>query len=153
MIDVRPAFPDERTALEELQRRSSLVWEEYRDALVAHPDAIDVPAEHIAAGAVRVATDDGAVVGFSTVLMDGSRGELDALFVEPERMRSGIGRVLIDDATAFVRRSGGSRLDVTANPRALGFYEKTGFVADGEVATRFGPGVRMHLELRPPVPT
>lgn len=151
MIDVRLARRDERKALEDLQRRSALVWEEYREALLSHPDAIHVSAGDIAAGAVRVAVDGNEVVGFSTVLIDGGRGELDALFVEPDRMRSGIGRVLIDDAAAVVRAAGGTRLDVTANPRALGFYEKVGFVADGEVATRFGPGVRMHLDVRPPL--
>jgi hypothetical protein len=38
---------------------------------------------------------------------------------------------------------------VTANHHALAFYEKVGFVADGEVETRFGAGLRMHLDVGP----
>jgi RimJ/RimL family protein N-acetyltransferase len=34
-------------------------------------------------------------------------------------------------------------LTVIANPRARGFYEKCGFKVEGEVQTRFGPGLRM----------
>ena len=48
---------------------------------------------------MRVAEHDGVVVGFA-VLLEPSGGacELDGLFVEPERMRSGIGGRLVDDA-------------------------------------------------------
>ncbi|HEY7981721.1 MAG TPA: hypothetical protein VID19_09595 [Candidatus Eremiobacteraceae bacterium] len=47
---VRRAIPDERAALEALQRRASLVWEDYREALLAHPDAIALPIEQIESG-------------------------------------------------------------------------------------------------------
>ncbi len=72
-------------------------------------------------------------------------GELDGLFVEPDLMRGGIGRLLVEDAVTRARAGAGvSRLEVTANPRALGFYERVGFVRVGEVPTQFGPGIRMH---------
>ena len=52
---IRPARADEREVLEQLQWRSSLIWKSHRDDLLAHPDAIDLPAEWIAAGRVFVA--------------------------------------------------------------------------------------------------
>jgi len=48
---------------------------------------------------------------------------------------------------ARARAAGARRIDVVANPNALGFYRKVGFRAVGEVATRFGPGLAMTLEL------
>jgi hypothetical protein len=36
-----------------------------------------------------------------------------------------------------------TRVEVTADPRALGFYERVGFVAPGDVRATFGPGVGM----------
>ena len=36
---------------------------------------------------------------------------------------------------------------VTANPNAVAFYVKAGFVDDGVVTTRFGPGLRMHADV------
>ncbi len=146
---VRAAVPSEMGALVELQRRSSLVWEEYRDSLLAHPEVIEVPAGALAAGQVRVAVSDGVIVGFATVMpVSGGVGEVDGLFVEPDLMRGGIGRLLVEDAVVIACDHGLARLEVTANPRALGFYEKVGFVAVGEVPTRFGPGIRMHRRLR-----
>src|SRR3954463_5015040 len=96
---VRLARGSEREALQELQRRSSMHEPMYRAQLAAHPDAIDLPAALIATGAVRVAEEEGMVAGFAALLpLEADGCELEALFVEPDRMRRGIGRALVDDA-------------------------------------------------------
>ena len=68
-----------------------------------------------------------------------------ALFVEPQYMGRGVGGELINDAVAIARGQGVRRLEVTANPRAVGFYEKVGFTSGAVVRMRFGPALRMHL--------
>jgi len=147
---IRDAQIDEARTLEELQRRSSMVWEQYRDQLVAHPDAIELPVDVIREQRVRVAIAAGRTLGFSVVrALEERVSELDALFVEPGWMYRGVGRTLMDDVIASARASGVIRLEVTAKP-AVGFYEKIGFVAVRPVSTQFGPAVRMHLELRVP---
>jgi ribosomal protein S18 acetylase RimI-like enzyme len=150
VVDViRDALPDEAFALEALHRRSSDVWEEYRAPLAANPDAIEPPHQATAEGRVRVAVDASQRrLGFSVVLpvVDG-RCELDDLFVEPESMGLGIGRLLVDDVASRAAAMGASSVDVIANPNALGFYERVGFRATGEVVTRFGRGIRMSLDL------
>jgi hypothetical protein len=40
---IRDAILDEFPALEELQRRASTAWEQYRDQLAAQPDAMAIP--------------------------------------------------------------------------------------------------------------
>jgi GNAT superfamily N-acetyltransferase len=150
---IRDATPDETGALEDLQRRSSLVWEEYRDQLLAHPDAISLPVSAIRDGAVRVACGNDRVLGFSVMVpsVDGDGpDELDGLFVEPDAMRAGVGRALIADVVARGERRGVAAIEVTANPRALDFYRKVGFRDQGPVPTRFGPGLRMRLDLAHP---
>ncbi len=148
---IRDARPEEASALEALQRRSADVWEEYRAPLAANPAAIEAPHEAIAEGRVRVAVDASqGLLGFSVVLpLDGGRCELDDLFVEPEWMRQGVGRLLVDDVASRAAAAGARWVDVVANPRALGFYERVGFRITGEVPTRFGRGIRMSLALSP----
>ena len=148
---IRDARPDEASALEALQRRSSDVWDEYRAQLAANPDAIEPPHEAIADGRVRVAVDAaGRRLGFSVVLpvRDG-RCELDDLFVEPDSMRLGVGRLLVDDVATRAAASGASHVDVIANPNALVFYERVGFEMTGQASTRFGSAPRMSLKLAP----
>ena len=135
---LRLAEPEEHGALEELQRRASLELPEYRDQLLANPDAIHLPPAQIANGQVIVAEADGEIAGFAAVVA----GELDGLFVEPDLWGLGIGKALVEAATHEARLSG-MTLKVTANPRARPFYESCGFSVEGEEHTRFGIGLRM----------
>jgi ribosomal protein S18 acetylase RimI-like enzyme len=152
MTTLRFAKPDEREALESLQRRSSTHDPMYREQLSAHPDAIELPASQIAAGLVRVAERDGAIAGFSVLLeREGDACELDGLFTEPALMRSGVGRALVKDAARIARGRGARRIEVVANPQAVAFYEAVGFVANGQAQTRFGPAPRMSLDLEEPI--
>ena len=137
-LALRLALPEEHDELEELQRRASVELPEYRDHLIANPDAIYLPEGQIANGQVIVAEVGGHIVGFAAVV--GS--ELDGLFVEPDLWGQGVGRTLVDAATHEARRRG-LALSVIANPRARRFYESCGFTLEGEEQTRFGPALRM----------
>jgi len=137
-LTLRLARPEEHDELEDLQRRASLELPEYREQLIANPDAIHLPPAQIANGQVIVAELDGEIAGFAAVV----GGELDGLFVEPDLWGSGIGRALAD-AAAHEARKRGLALTVVANPRARRFYEHCGFTVEGEVETRFGPGLWM----------
>ena len=137
-LTLRLARPEEHDELEELQRRASLELPEYREQLIANPDAIHLPQGQIANGQVIVAELDGEIAGFAAVV----GGELDGLFVEPDLWGGGIGRALVDAATHEARKRG-LALKVIANPRARRFYEHCGFSFEGEVQTRFGLGLRM----------
>ena len=137
-LTLRLARPEEHDELEDLQRRASLELPEYRDQLIANPDAIHLPPAQIANGQVIVAEVDGEIAGFAAVV----GGDLDGLFVEPDLWGSGIGRALAD-AAAHEARKRGLALTVVANPRARRFYEHCGFTVEGEVETRFGPGLWM----------
>ena len=139
MIRVRPALPEEREALEDLQRRASLALPDYREQLEANPDAVHLPTSQIARGDVLVAELDGQVAGFAA--LDGP--ELDGLFVRPDWWGRGIGRALIQEAVHQSRRRGLSLVTVLASPGARQFYEKCGFLVEGEEQTRFGPAFRM----------
>ena len=125
------------------------MWEDHRSDLEAHPEVLVLEPGAVTDRRMRVAVGaDGRLLGFSTVL-PGEDGavELDALFVEPDLLRAGVGRLLVEDLVALARQAGVTRVDVTANLRAVGFYERVGFVGTGEVPTLFGPALRMHLDL------
>ncbi len=141
---VRYAQPDELRALEELQRRASMAVDAYREHLLDHPDTFRISVVAIRDQRVRVATGGGQVMGFSTVMpVDDESSEFEALFVDPEWTGRGVGEALVADAVAIARDEGLIRLEVTAAPHALAFYEKAGFTESGPVETRFGPAVRM----------
>lgn len=147
-VSIRPAQPDDQTMLESLQWRASLNNAGDRDALLANPDAIALPLEQIAAGCVFVAERDGVVAGFAAVLPRPDGGaELDALFVEPQLWKQGIGRRLVDHIAEVARVRAASFLHVVGNPHAEGFYLSCGFGVTGTIQTRFGVGLAMRRPL------
>jgi GNAT superfamily N-acetyltransferase len=150
-VTIRRAIPAERRTLEALQWRASLGNEGDRDALLRHPDAIDLPQEQIAAGGVFVLEQDGAIVGFSAIVpRDDGDTELDALFVEPSIQRRGIGRKLIEHCAEMARSSGSGALHVVGNTHAKQFYLSCGFSIVGSFETRFGLGLLMRKTLTSP---
>jgi GNAT superfamily N-acetyltransferase len=147
-VRIRDAAPAETPLLEALQRRSSNVWDEYRERLRANPDAIELAQTFVDNGWVRVAVDCGGTpAGFAVVIPAvGGVHELDGLFVEPAQMHCGVGRALVQDACRRAQAAGALLLEVVAGP-ARGFYEKLGFEVVATAETRFGPAVRMRRRL------
>jgi GNAT superfamily N-acetyltransferase len=141
---IRRAERDDLPAIQEVFRSASLANEGDREVLLAHPEALEFSGDAVAAGHVRVAVDDGAVVGFATITPSADAWELDDLFVAPAHMRRGF-------ATALVRHllaeADVAAIEVTANPHAMAFYRSVGFVDDGVAQTRFGPAPRMRLSV------
>jgi N-acetylglutamate synthase-like GNAT family acetyltransferase len=100
--------------------------------------------EQIERGEVFVAELTAALVGFAAILpREGGDAELDALFVEPEMWRRGIGRALVDHCCAAAKAVGAKSLHVIGNPHAETFYGSCGFTTLGTQPTRFGVGLRM----------
>jgi N-acetylglutamate synthase-like GNAT family acetyltransferase len=141
-VVIRRAVVSEQKELEALQWRASLSNAGDREALLAHPDAIELPLEQIAAGRVFIAEWKGAIAGFAAVLPrpDGET-DLDALFVEPTIRRRGIGRSLVERCIHVARTDGSAALYVVGNPHAEAFYMACGFQTVGTTETRFGPGL------------
>jgi N-acetylglutamate synthase-like GNAT family acetyltransferase len=147
-LSIRRARSDDHAMLESLQWRASLANPGDRDALLAHPDAIALPIEQIAAESVFVAERDGIVAGFAAVaLRPGGGAELEALFVEPYLWKHGVGRRLVAHIAEIARVRAAAFLYVIGNPRAEGFYRSCGFSQMGTVATRFGVGLAMRRTL------
>jgi len=100
-----------------------------------------------------VAEDSGRPVGFAVTGKsqdadaEGRTAELYAIYLEPDRMGSGVGRVLFQYAVDDLRERGfrSATLWVLAtNERARRFYEIAGWTTDGTVTSE-----RIDCEMRP----
>jgi predicted N-acetyltransferase YhbS len=149
LIRIRWSTPADLPALTDVFARASLSNKGDRDALLARPDALVLDGDDIAEGLTRVATNSDDIVGFATTAVVDGVPNLQDLFVDPDWMRQGIGRHLVQDAAAVAAERGFEGIAVVANPHAFFFYDALGFVADGEIQTAFGPGQRMHLAVAP----
>ena len=148
MVTVRPARPDDAEGITRIQLTG---WQRgYADLMPAaylarrmaeEPQRVAARRTHLesAEGAEQtlIAVDGGAVVGFSNFGPDRDEptfGEVYAIYVDPDRLSTGIGRAIMDEAVARLRgrQLTPVRLWVLAgNARGITFYERYGFRADG----------------------
>jgi GNAT superfamily N-acetyltransferase len=147
VVQVRPAIAADLPALRRLFRRSSLSNEGDRELMLAHPELVGPSDAAVAGGRTRVAVAaDDTIRGFATWRrLEQGALDLEDLFVDPDWMRTGVGRRLVADILALAAREGIDRVEVTANPHADAFYRSVGFVHVGETETEFGPAARMEL--------
>jgi N-acetylglutamate synthase-like GNAT family acetyltransferase len=145
---IRPARIEETSALLELCVRSKASWGYDEAFMVLVRIAFEGMQEQVAAANVWVATGaDGAIAG--VVALEPSEQprtlDLDKLFVEPRRIRTGVGRALLTHAIIEATRRGADRLTILADPYAVGFYERYGARLIGEAPSDAIPGRSLPL--------
>lgn len=146
---LRPGRPEDQPQLVAIVWATVMVGDEQdRDELLARPELVEVPEEHLTAETCVVAWIGGEPVGFATVLPrpDGD-AELDGLFVLPDHQRLGLGRALVEESARLAAAMGAHRLHVIANEDAGAFYRAVGFVQTGTAPTALRPAPTMELQL------
>src|SRR5271167_1711303 len=149
LVCIRTGSVTDLPTLRDLFRRSSLSNDGDRDALLAHPEALELADDAIIEGRTRVAVGrDETVLGFITTRSLGGRVvQIEDLFVDPDWMRNRVASQLVEDLVAASRSSGVRRIEVTANTHADAFYRHVGFTHGRSTETEFGPATRMFADL------
>jgi GNAT superfamily N-acetyltransferase len=146
-MEIRLARPEDATAVAQVHVRAwqagyrNLLPDEYLDGLRAEDRAAryDFVSRDPSRPSTLVAVDGEAICGFATVAPASQGdapgyGELCALYVSPERWRSGIGAVLVRTARKRLLLLGYRQAVVwvlLGNTRAERFYEHDGWTSDG----------------------
>lgn len=139
-MHLRRALPSEAWALTELALRSKRFWG-YDDGFMQRvmPDMIVRP-EYLRDEYGIVAEIAGVAVGYAVLRVDGRTAFLRDLFVEPDRMRAGVGGALFREASRIAREQGATTLTLEGDPNAVGFYRRMGMHQVGEEPSIAGEG-------------
>ena len=144
----RPARAADAPVLTELAIRSKAHWGYSAEFMEACREELTCTADDIAAvnTAYLVAESAGRVAGFAALAMrvDGT-AEIDAMFVEPALIGSGIGKVLMNEIVARARHMGVTRVMIQADPHAAAFYAGIGATPCGERESDSIPGRMLPL--------
>jgi GNAT superfamily N-acetyltransferase len=131
LVRARRPFYDPAVACDAALGLDERAWAEYRRIVDERPGR-----------AILVVADDGAcTVGFAHAEAGapGTTGELIALYVDPDRWRSGVGEMLMQSTLDWFRRRGCDRAALwvrDSNDRARAFYAAGGWEPDGTERVR-----------------
>ena len=95
-------------------------------------DAQDATAVHLVVDA------GGEVIGTCRLIGAGDRIRLGRMAVARERRREGLGALLLAQAHEVARASGAREVELHAQVAVRGFYERAGYVAEGEAFEEAG---------------
>jgi predicted N-acetyltransferase YhbS len=134
-MQIRPARAGEAHELTGLAFRSKATWG-YDDAFLAasEPD-LTVTEHRLETTPVFVVEDAGAVAAFAALDGQPPDMELARLFVDPSRLRSGLGRRLVEHAVDYGRQRGYTSIVVESDPNSEDFYLRLGFSVVGDAAS------------------
>jgi putative acetyltransferase len=153
MVTIRPATTDDTPAIAEMHAASAreLGRRHYDETQVRawaggkRPERypVDEPGEYFV-----VATAEGTdIAGFGHLQLD--EGEVQAVYVNPEYARRGVGSALLAHLEATAKESGLTECHLWASLNAVPFYEQAGWqVVDSEVVETSGDGVTATLPVK-----
>lgn len=106
-------------------------------------DDYDLVATHM------IATASGKAVGTARIIQEGVTGKIGRVCVLPEARGTGLGAQIIRACeTELTRKKGITHAVLDAQTNAIGFYEKLGYVAEGDIF--LDAGIE-HLRMRKPL--
>jgi GNAT superfamily N-acetyltransferase len=150
-VTLRRARPDEATVLSELALAAKGYWGYDQPFIDSCRAELTFSSDDVARRHFVVAELNGRVGGFYTVEGQPPVGELCNMWVRPNEIGTGLGRVMWQDAIAAASAAGFEYLEIDAEPNAEGFYRKMGAKRIGETPSGSIPG-RMLPLMRVSVP-
>lgn len=136
----RPALPQEAALLSDLAFASKAHWGYGAEFMEACREGLTLSGEVVREGLTVVGQRGGRVVGFYR-LSDTSEGPyLKDLFVLPEMIGQGVGKLLWQHAAGHAGSLGWTFFLLDSEPHAEGFYRSMGAVKIGEVPSTVFPG-------------
>jgi GNAT superfamily N-acetyltransferase len=137
-LQIRRATPDSGAELTRIALASKAHWGYDRDFMARAAPFLVVDGRYIEDHDVWVVERDGRPVGFYALIHQDRLSILDHLWLQPTDIGHGLGRRLFEHARERAAARGSLRLELEAEPGAVGFYKRMGGRPVRTVTTELG---------------
>lgn len=150
MTEISQVNANEHETLTEITKKSKAYWGYSDEQMNEWSDLLTVSSDYILVNQVyKLLVNDVTVAYYSYCNVDEQTVRLDNLFVLPENIGKGYGKLLMIDFLLKIKQSKAKRIILDADPNAQKFYESFGFIKAGHVETsikdRFLPVMELKL--------
>lgn len=151
MTEITKANADDAKILTEITKRSKAYWGYSDEQMKEWSDLLTITSEYIQNNEVyKLFINQSTVAYYSYFDIENNSVRLDNLFVSPENISKGYGKLLMNDFILKIKQSQRSRIILDADPNAQKFYESFGFKKIGQIDTpiidRFLPIMELKLD-------
>ena len=150
-MEIIKAIGEDCKILTELTKTSKAYWGYSEEQIQQWNVFLTITKEYIETNSVYKLIEKGIIVGYySYFSSDKTTVTLDNLFLMPNYIRKGLGKLLMNDFINRIKSENYNRIILNSEPHAEYFYQKIGFIKIGEFETsiknRFMPIMEMNLE-------
>ena len=132
MISLRRALPEEAAILSQIAFAAKSYWGYPERWMEQWKPQLTFNSKYFEENESWVVELNGISVAFYTLLEKDGNAWVEDLWVSPELIGKGIGKSLFLHALNISRQRGFKKLQLEADPNAVGFYEKMGMYKIGE---------------------
>lgn len=138
---IRPAKVEEAQKLTQLNLRSKAFWGYDESFIQKYTWELTITPKFIEEHPTFVMISDDKIIGYYMFMKRSEeRVELEYLFVEPDWIGKGIGRILIEHAKTYALSNAFREIVILADPHAKPFYLSKGAIQIGEKESLSIPG-------------
>ena len=149
-MEIVKAKEDDSDVLTQLTIRSKDYWNYGKEQIAEWEEDLKVSSKYIKKNHVFKLIDADTIIGFYAFeIINEKRVKLNFLFIEPEFIGKGYGKILLNDFIHHIKNNGFKKAFLDADPNAEKFYKHYGFKSIGKtessIKNRFLPTMEIEL--------
>jgi GNAT superfamily N-acetyltransferase len=130
------ANSNDNEVLTAITKKSKAYWGYSDEQIKIWSELLTITPTDIETKLVYKLVIDAKTVGYYSFFYEDEHTiKLDNLFILPEYIGKGLGRILMDDFLILIKRTNVNKIILDSEPNAEMFYAKMGFVKVGEIET------------------
>jgi len=133
-METQRATPGDAEALSKVAFAAKRHWGYPEHWMERWRESLTITPEFVGRNEVYAATLNEEILGFYALAGEGREIQLEHLWVSPECIGTGVGRLLFDHALLRAASLGAEILEIEADPNAEGFYLRMGATRVGETS-------------------
>jgi len=135
-MTIQKANPNDHQILTEITKKSKAYWGYSEEQIENWSQFLTVSKEYIETNSVYNLIVDDQIIGYYSLFHESENTiKLDNLFVLPDFIGKGFGKVLMNDFLIQLKDIEAQKVVLNSEPNAEEFYSKFGFVKVGQIET------------------
>ncbi|KQX00607.1 GNAT family N-acetyltransferase [Flavobacterium sp. Root420] len=135
-MSIEKAINTDHQILTQITKKSKAFWGYSEEQIEIWSEFLTVTSGYVDANMVyKLSVEDQIVGYYSFFNQDEKTVKLDNLFVLPEYIGKGLGRLLMKHFLLNIDKTNANKITLNSEPNAESFYSKLGFVKVGEIET------------------
>jgi len=136
MIEIIRANIHDHEVLTEITKKSKAYWGYSDEQMNEWSDSLTIKESYIKSSEIyKLLINNLAIAYYSYFNINEDTVKLDNLFVLPDQIGNGYGKLLMNDFILKIEQNKTKRIILDADPNAQKFYESFGFIKIGQIET------------------